>query len=70
MAVPGPALEKVSRSALDDPSLYHVVLDATAIPSETCVDLLALAAGSRGGTPVRTPSRSRERDTASGHRAR
>lgn len=30
-----------------DPSLYHVVLDSTAIPLETCVELIVTAAAAR-----------------------
>jgi Cytidylate kinase-like family len=31
---------------LDDPSLYHLVLDSTAIDLETCIDVIASAAAS------------------------
>jgi len=29
---------------IDDPSLYHLVLDSTALDGEACVDLIARAA--------------------------
>jgi hypothetical protein len=32
-----------------EPSLYHLVIDSTAIPLETCVDLIVEAAGTRRG---------------------
>jgi cytidylate kinase len=32
---------------LRDPSLYHLVLDSTAIPFETCVEFIASAASAR-----------------------
>lgn len=35
----------------DDLSLYHLVLDATSIPLEACVDLIAAAAKSHAGFP-------------------
>jgi cytidylate kinase len=31
----------------DDVSLYHLFIDSTALPPETCVELIALAAGAR-----------------------
>ena len=31
-----------------DPSLYHLLLDSTALPLETCVEMIALAAAARG----------------------
>jgi cytidylate kinase len=31
----------------DDVSLYHLFLDSTALPADTCVELIALAAGAR-----------------------
>ncbi len=34
---------------IDDPSLYHLVIDSTAIPVEACVELIALA----GRSPIR-----------------
>jgi cytidylate kinase len=36
-----------------DPSLYHLVIDSTAIPLEDCVELIVLAARARGGEAVR-----------------
>jgi cytidylate kinase len=33
----------------DDPRLYHLVLDSTALPIETCVDVVVLAAQARFG---------------------
>jgi cytidylate kinase len=39
----------------DDPRLYHLVLDATALPIETCVELIVLAAQARFG--LREPPR-------------
>ena len=29
---------------IDDPTLYHLVIDATALPAQTCVEILELAA--------------------------
>jgi len=34
----------------DDPSLYHVILDSTALSVDACVDIILRAAGDRFGT--------------------
>jgi hypothetical protein len=34
---------------LGDVSLYHLALDSTAIPFQTCVELIAAARGGAGG---------------------
>jgi cytidylate kinase len=36
--------------APDDPSLYHLMLDTTAVDADVCVDLIVLAADARRGT--------------------
>lgn len=35
---------------IDDPRLYHLVIDSTAIPIDDCVELIVLAARARAGT--------------------
>jgi hypothetical protein len=39
-------LKQFYGAEIDDPSLYHLVLDSTSIPIDTCVELIARAAGS------------------------
>jgi len=39
----------------DDPSLYHLALDSTALDLEVCVDLIVAAARARRSGQVRTP---------------
>ena len=39
---------------ISDPSLYHLVIDSTAIELEACIELLALAARSLAPTDLRT----------------
>lgn len=36
---------QVYRADISDPSLYHVVLDSTALEPDACVDIIARAAG-------------------------
>jgi len=40
---------------IDDPALYHVMLDGTALDVETCVDLIARAAHAVTAGPASTP---------------
>jgi cytidylate kinase len=38
-----------------DPALYHLIVDSTALPTETCVELIAAAAEAFWELPVLTP---------------
>jgi cytidylate kinase len=39
----------------EDPSLYHLMLDSTALDLDTCVDLIVTAARARTHHPIPSP---------------
>ena len=38
------------RQQQDDPRLYHLIIDSTALPVDACVDIIVAAAGARIGS--------------------
>ena len=51
-------VRRLYRADIDDPALFHLHIDSTALPLEACADLIVAAYRARVGTPAAEPATS------------